>query len=158
MKLTDFLSENAICADLKSTSKSEIITELVDVLISSGTVEKKYKKKIVEVLLAREALGSTAVGQGIAIPHAKCDCATELVGCLGISKAGVDFDSLDGEPAHIFFMLVAPIDSAGPHLKALAKISKMLKDKYMRDSIRAIDDAGNILKIIQQEDERLSNS
>jgi len=102
----------------------------------------------------REALGSTAIGQGIAIPHAKSDSVGKLVAAFGLSNKGVDFDSLDGEPAYIFFLLVAPQDSAGPHLKALARISRLLKDKYFRDTLRACEDDKAIIKVITQEDEK----
>lgn len=156
MKISDYLCTDAISADLKSVTKPDVIDELVSLLIDSGKIEKKHKKKVLEVLMAREALGSTAIGQGIAIPHGKCDCVDELVGCLAISKTGINFDSLDGEPAHIFFLLVAPVDSAGPHLKALARISRLLKDKFVRDSLRAVENEKQILKIVQQEDGRLS--
>lgn len=125
-------------------------------LIDAGAVEKKYKNKVLEVLIAREALGSTAIGQGIAIPHAKSDCVKKMVGCLGVSKSGINFDSLDGEPAHIFFLLIAPADSAGPHLKALARISRLLKDKFIRESLKSVKDEKVLLQIVQQEDIRLS--
>ena len=156
MKIMDFLVPKAVSVSLTSTSKKEVIEELLGLLINAGAVEKKHKNKVLEVLMAREALGSTAIGQGIAIPHGKCDCVKKLVGCLGISRAGIDFDSLDGEPAYIFFLLVAPIDSAGPHLKALAKISRLLKDKYIRESFTSVKDERSMLHIIQQEDGRLS--
>ncbi|HBR15150.1 MAG TPA: PTS fructose transporter subunit IIA [Candidatus Omnitrophica bacterium] len=156
MKISDFLSAKAVSANLMSTTKADVISELVDLLVNAGSIDKKHKKKTLEILMAREALGSTAIGQGIAIPHGKCDCVQKLVGCLGISKSGINFDSLDGEPAYIFFLLVAPIDSAGPHLKALARISRLLKDKYIRESFKAVTDEKGILKIIQQEDGRLS--
>ncbi len=156
MKTTDFLCPKAISADLKGSKKEDVISELVDLFISSGEIDKKHKKKIVETLMAREALGSTAIGQGIAIPHGKCECVKKLIGCLGVSKKGINFDSLDGEPAHIFFLLVAPVDSAGPHLKALARISRLLKDKFIRDSLKSVTDEKMILKIVQQEDVRLS--
>ena len=81
----------------------------------------------------------------------------KLVGCLGVSKQGVDFDSLDGEPAYIFFLLMAPNDSAGPHLKALARISRLLKDKFVRDALKSAKDEKMILKIIEQENARLSS-
>ena len=154
MKITDFLSKDAISADLKGTNKEEIIKELVDLLVNSREVDKKYKNKLVEILLAREALGSTAIGQGIGIPHGKSDCVNKLVGAFGLSQKGVDFDSLDGEPVYTFFLLVAPVDSAGPHLKALARISRILKDKYFRDSLKAAKDDKTIIRIITQEDER----
>lgn len=156
MKITDLIGPKAVCADLKGKSKEEVIKELVDILINTSGLEKKHKNKAFEVLMAREALGSTAIGQGIAIPHGKCDCVKKLVGCIGISKEGINFDSLDGEPAHIFFLLLAPVDSAGPHLKALARISRLLKDKFIRDSLRSVENEKLMLKIIQQEDARLS--
>lgn len=156
MKISDFLVPKAVSANLESKSKKEVIEELVGLLMETGAIERRHKNKVMEVLMAREALGSTAIGQGIAIPHGKCDCVKKLVGCLGISKSGIDFDSLDGEPAYIFFLLVAPIDSAGPHLKALARISKLLKDKYIRESLKSVKDEKSMLQIIQQEDNRLS--
>ncbi|OGX39484.1 MAG: hypothetical protein A3G91_03555 [Omnitrophica WOR_2 bacterium RIFCSPLOWO2_12_FULL_50_9] len=156
MRIGDFLCSKAVSSDLRNTTKKEVIEELVGLLINAGAVEKKHRNKVLEVLMAREALGSTAIGQGIAIPHGKCDCVKKLVGCLGISKSGINFDSLDGEPAYIFFLLLAPIDSAGPHLKALARISRLLKDKYIRDGLKSVKDEKSMLQIIQQEDVRLS--
>ena len=156
MKITDFLTVKAVSADLKSDAKEDVISELVDLLIDAGSIEKKHKAKIVEVLMAREALGSTAIGQGIAIPHGKSDCVKKIVGCLGVSKSGINFDSLDGEPSYIFFLLVAPVDSAGPHLKALARISRLLKDKYIRESLKSVSNEKAMIKIVQQEDGRLS--
>ncbi len=156
MKTNEFLLPKAISADLKGETKEDVISELLDLIINAGSIDKKHKSKIFEVIMAREALGSTAIGQGIAIPHGKSECAKALVGCLAVSKKGVDFDSLDGEPAQIFFLLVAPMDSAGPHLKALARISRLLKDKFIRDSLKAAKDEKAILKIVQQEDGRLA--
>jgi len=154
MQIMDFLSKKAIVLDLKSVKKEEVIKELVDALITAGEIEKRHKTKLIDALMARESLGSTAIGQGIAIPHAKCDCVENLLGAFGLSRKGVDFDSLDGEPAHIFFLLVAPQDSAGPHLKALARISRLLKDKYFRDSLRSSGDEKSVIKIITEEDEK----
>jgi PTS system nitrogen regulatory IIA component len=154
MKIMDFLSKRAIIPDIKSTKKEEVIKELVDALINAGDIEKRNRNKLIDSLMVREALGSTAIGQGVAIPHAKSDSVDKLVAAFGISKRGVDFDSLDGEPAYIFFLLVAPQDSAGPHLKALARISRLLKDKYFRDNLRACVDDKSIVKIISQEDEK----
>ena len=154
MQIMDFLSKKAILTDIKATRKEDVIKEMVDLLIESGDVEKRNRNKLIDALMSREALGSTAIGQGIAIPHAKCDCVDKLVASFGLSKKGVDFDSLDGEPADIFFLLVAPQDSAGPHLKALARISRLLKDKYFRDTLRACEDDKAVIKIIAQEDEK----
>ena len=156
MKIKDFLCLDAISSDLKAKNKEELIDELVALLVSSGAIEKKFKSKVVEVIMAREALGSTAIGQGIAIPHGKTDSVSQLVAGLGVSKKGVSFDSLDGEPAYIFFILIAPQDSAGPHLKALARVSRLLKDKYFRDSLKSAKDHKDIIELVSQEDARNS--
>jgi nitrogen PTS system EIIA component len=154
MQIMDFLSKKAIVIDIKSSKKEDVIKELVDALINSGDIEKRSRNKLIEALMARESLGSTAIGQGIAIPHAKSDCVEKLIGAFGLSKKGVDFDSLDGELAYIFFLLVAPQDSAGPHLKALARISRLLKDRYFRDTLRSCADEKSVVKIISEEDEK----
>jgi PTS system nitrogen regulatory IIA component len=154
MQISGFLSKKAIVTDIKSIKKEDVLKELVDALINAGEIEKRYRNKLIDALMAREALGSTAIGQGIAIPHAKSDCVEKLIAAFGLSKKGVDFDSLDGEPAYIFFLLVAPQDAAGPHLKALARISRLLKDKYFRDTLRACTDEKSVIKVITQEDEK----
>ena len=154
MKIMDFLSKKAIGADIKSTKKEDVIRELVDLLIASEEIDKKYRNKLIEQLMAREALGSTAIGQGVGIPHTKSECVNKLIASFGLSQNGVAFDSLDGEKVYIFFLLIAPIDSAGPHLKALARISRLLKDKYFRDSLKECKDEKSILKVIVQEDEK----
>ncbi|MBI5872626.1 MAG: PTS sugar transporter subunit IIA [Candidatus Omnitrophica bacterium] len=154
MKIMDFLTEDAATVDLKSVNKNDAIKELVDLLIGAGEVDKKDKAKVVELLMAREALGSTAIGHNVGIPHAKTDCVKDLIGAFGLSKKGVDFDSLDGEPVYIFFLLLAPQDSAGPHLKALARISRLIKDKYFRDILRQSKDKKDVVRIIEAEDEK----
>ena len=155
MKIAEFLCKDAVTTELKSTTKADVISELVALLVDAGAIEKKHKTKIIESLMAREALGSTAIGQGIAIPHAKSDAVSKLVSTLAVSKKGISFDSLDGEPAYIFFLLVAPADSAGPHLKALARVSRLLKDKFLRDSLKSAKAAKDILELVAQEDSRI---
>ena len=156
MKILDFLCSEAVVADLKATSKKELVEEMVAAMVDAGAFEKKNKVKIVDVLMARESLGSTAIGQGIAIPHGKTDCVSKLVAGLGVSKKGIDFDALDGEPAYIFFLLAAPVDSAGPHLKALARVSRLLKDKYFRESLRSAKDNKEILDLVSREDAQIN--
>ena len=150
MKIMDFLNTEAVSADLKSTTKKEVVKELVGLL--AGADKIKNKDALVKILMARETLGSTGIGQGIGIPHGKSPHIKELTAAFGLSKQGVDFESLDGEPTHIFFLLVAPEQSAGPHLKALAKISRLLKDKYVRDALLKAPDEKEIIKIIKSED------
>jgi PTS system nitrogen regulatory IIA component len=151
MRILDFLDEKAVSADLQSTDKETIIQEMVDLLVESNQIKKP--NEMIKILLERESLGSTGIGQGIAIPHGKSSDVSKMVGAIGISKKGVDFEALDGEPVYIFFLLLAPADSAGPHLKALARISRLLKDKYFRDSLKNAPHKEELLKIIKREDQ-----
>jgi fructose-specific phosphotransferase system IIA component len=154
MKIMDFLNTKAISADLKATTKKAIIEELLELLITAGAIPAKNKDKLVKVLMGREALGSTGIGSGVAIPHGKSADVKEMFASFGISRTGVNFDSLDGEPVYIFFLLIAPEEFAGPHLKALARISRLLKDKYFRDTLKQAKDEKTILKAIMQEDQK----
>jgi len=154
VKITDFLREKAISVDLQARNKEGVIRELVQLLVKAGEIKPVDEEKIVPVLLAREALGSTGIGQGVGIPHGKSNVVRQLVGAFGVSRRGVNFDSLDGETAQIFFLLLAPEDSAGPHLKALARISRLLKDRYFRDSLKEAKEEKQVVRIIQQEDQK----
>jgi len=152
MKIMDFLNPKAISVDLKSRDKQGAIRELTDLLAAAGDI--KNKEELVRILMDRETLGSTGIGQGIGIPHGKSPRVKKLVAAFGVSKKGVDFESLDGEPAYIFFLLVAREESAGPHLKALARISRLLKDKYIREALKNAADTKAILKIVKEEDSK----
>lgn len=154
MKITEFLKERAINVNLTAQDKEGVIRELVRGLVKAGEIKPSDEEKLIPILLAREALGSTGIGQGVGIPHGKSNCVKELVAAFGLSRRGINFDSLDGEPVHLFFLLVAPEDSAGPHLKALARISRLLKDRFFRESLRESKDEKQILRIIQQEDQK----
>lgn len=153
MKIVDFLNPRAISINLKATDKKGVISELAELLVKVREV--KDKDGMVKALLDREALGSTGIGQGIAIPHAKLDSVRELVAAFGLSRKGISFDALDGEPVHIFFLLVAPINSAGPHLKALARICRLLKDRFFRQLLMDARDEKEILRIIREEDQKI---
>ena len=154
MKLMEFLNKKAVSVDLKSRDKKGIINEMVDLIMRTGEVKPKDKDAVVKILLDREMLGSTGIGQEIGIPHGKSKLIRRLIGAVGISKKGIDFDSLDGEPAHIFFLLLAPQESAGPHLKALARISRLLKDKFFRDLLRNSTSDKELLTTISREDQK----
>ena len=154
MKITEFLDVKGIHLDLRATEKQEILKELVDVLAEVKDIGDK--KVILKALLERESLGSTGIGQGIAIPHGKTDKVKELISVLAISKQGVNFEALDGEPVYIFFLLVAPKDAAGPHLKALAQISRMLRDTYFCDLLRRCESTEQIYDLIRKEENRKS--
>jgi PTS system nitrogen regulatory IIA component len=150
MKIMDFLSPDAVIVDLKATDKKGAIIELVDKLKETKGVAKT--DEIVDVVLEREKLGSTGIGQGVAIPHGKTDVINEQVGVLGISRKGIEFNSLDGEAVNIIFLLVGPVEVAGQHLKALSRISRLFKDKFLRQAIKAAKEPQEIIKIITAED------
>ena len=152
MKITEFLVAEAITAGLKNTDKQSVIKEMVESLADSGQV--KDVKHTVDVLLEREKLGSTGIGQNIAVPHAKSEEIKNLMLAVGISEKGVDFDALDGDPVHIVFLVLAPVDATGMHLKLLARIARLLKDKIFRNSLRNCKSADEIYRTIKEEDER----
>ena len=151
MKVLEFLDPTSISLELKSTSKQDAVLELCELLKTNGKI--KDLSPVITALMDREKLGSTGIGQGVAIPHGKSDATTTLIGALGISRKGVQFDSLDGEPVYVIFMLVAPNDTSGQHLKALARVSRLLKDKFFRQAIKEAKTPADIAKIIREEDE-----
>src|ERR1700719_3534032 len=152
MKITDILSPDMVIADLKGTTKPEVLNELAKALTS------KYKEislaELTAVLAERERLGSTAIGDGIAIPHGKLRGVTKIIGAFGRHVQGVDFDSLDGGPSQLFFVLVAPEDSASLHLKALARVSRLLKESSFRERLLAAKDADELYSLIKEEDNK----
>jgi len=154
MKITELLDRNAISPDIKAETKEEALAELVELLVSAGHVKKADKSEILSRLNDREILGSTGIGKGVAIPHAKCSNLRKMTAAFGISKIGLDFRSLDGEPTYIFFLLLAPGETPGPHLKALARISRLLDDKFIRERLRLAGDSQKILHIIKEEEQK----
>jgi len=152
MKIVDFIREELILPELRSSEKLDVLSELAGHLAARH--EGVAKDELVKVLVERERLASTAIGEGIAIPHGKLDTIGKLVACVGRAKEGVDFDSMDGRPTHLFFVLVAPENSTGVHLKALARISRLFKDGEFRTRLMAAGDAREMYKIIADEDSK----
>jgi PTS system nitrogen regulatory IIA component len=150
VNICDMLEKDFVIADLKSKTKKEALAELADVFLRNDT--DIDRESMIEVLMEREKLGSTGIGDGIAIPHGKLAGLERLVVSFGRSKGGVDFDSLDGAPVHIFFLLMAPENSAGQHLKTLAKISRMLKDVSFRESLVNAESSQEIYDLILEKD------
>jgi len=150
MNIKDMLKKEFIIEDLKSRTKKEVLVELADVFLRDDI--DIDRSAVIEVLLEREKLGSTGIGDGIAIPHGKLAGLENLVVSFGRSVSGVDFDSMDGRPVHIFFLLLAPEDSAGLHLKALARISRMLKDVSLRESLIKAETSEDIYNLIVEKD------
>jgi PTS system nitrogen regulatory IIA component len=153
MKLADFVREDLVLADLKATEKDAVIDEIA-ALIAARTPALEAAA-VARILKDREQLASTAVGDGVAIPHGKLEAAGELQACVARSVAGVDFASHDGKPTHLFVVLVAPENSTGVHLKALARISRLFKDADVRARLLDAPDAHAMYVALMDEDARV---
>ncbi|MBI4619096.1 MAG: PTS sugar transporter subunit IIA [Desulfobacterales bacterium] len=151
MKIADILSGDLIIPELTSKNKKEVLAELVSVIVKQNKLINK--EELIEVLLEREKLGSTGIGDGIAIPHGKLKNIDAMLASFGKSIDGVDFDSMDGKPTHLFFLLVAPENSAGIHLKALARISRLLKDSSFKQDLMEAKLKDDLFKTIIERDE-----
>ena len=150
MRIQDIVSPEAIVDDLRADSKEGVLRELSEVI--AKIVPKLSADSLTAILMERESLGSTGIGDGVAIPHGKVGGIEHLVAAFGRSRNGVLFQSLDGKPAHLFFLIVAPEYSAGMHLKALARISRLLKDERFRRSLLDAEDADELRRILREED------
>ena len=138
MKFADFVIADAMKAELTAEDKEGVIHEMVQALLDAGKIKEGELDSIVKAVLKREELGSTGIGRGVAVPHTKHPSVDRLVGTVAVSHEGVDFDSLDGEKVHLFFLLVSPPDRPGDHLRALENISRRLRDdtfcKFLKQS------------------------
>ncbi len=150
MKITDILVREASVLDLVSTAKNDLLAELAGALASAEP--RLDAENLLRVLREREALQSTGIGEGVAIPHGKIAGLDRLVATFARSAAGVDFDSIDGQPTQLFFLLVVPEQSGGQHLKALARISRFFRDASFRDKLLGADDLDEIFRAIEEED------
>lgn len=153
MKIVELLDAQAIVADMHAAGKAEALEELAATM--TGLHPRLNRGELMQVLQERERLGSTGIGDGIAIPHGKLRDLDRLMICFGRHRQGVDFDAMDGRPTQLFFLLVAPEDAAGVHLKALARISKLLRNEEVRSRLLAAADAEALYRIIAEEDEKL---
>ena len=147
MNLLDILSPESTIVDLKGESKEDIIAELVNSLAVGDAITDR--DQVLQAVLDREKIMSTGIGDGIAIPHGKSAAATELVAAMGTQRHGVDFDALDGEPAFVFFLLVSPANVSGPHIKALARISRLLKNDAFKKKLIQANSAEDIIATIE---------
>ncbi|MFN6149991.1 MAG: PTS sugar transporter subunit IIA [Planctomyces sp.] len=143
MKLTEFVIKEAILPTLKATSKEAVIREMVASLKASGTISAEHEEAVIAAILKREELGSTGIGNGVAVPHTKHASVEKLSATVAISQAGVDFASLDGEDVFILFMVVSPPDRPVDHLRGLENISRHLRSpdfcKFLRQSSNTVD-------------------
>jgi PTS system nitrogen regulatory IIA component len=150
MKILDVLTPEAILPDLQARDKKGALEELVAPVAQQAGVSPE---EMVRVLMDRERLGSTGIGEGIGIPHGKMKHLESLHLGVGLSRRGIDFESIDGKPAHIFFLLVTPENSTGLHLKVLARISRILKNEPFREKLLEAADRDEIYESIRKEDE-----
>ena len=150
MSLLDILSVKSAIVGLKGQSKDDIIEELVASLEVGASITDR--DKVLQAVLEREKIMSTGIGDGIAIPHGKSDAVVELAAALSIHQRGVDFEALDGEPTFVFFLLVSPASISGPHIKALARISRMLKNDSFKKKLIEAGSAEQIIKAIGEEE------
>ncbi len=150
MKILEVLDKEAILVELKSDDKKGVLEELV---APAARIAGVNHEEVMRVLLERERLGSTGIGGGIGIPHGKLKSLKSLVLAFGLSRKGVDFESMDGKPTHIFFLLVTPENSTGLHLKLLARISRILKNDLFKQKLLGAADSDEIISIIKEEDD-----
>jgi len=151
MKILDILAKDSIIPDLKGRTKKQVLEELIDALLKNKS--HLDHDRLMAVLLERERLGSTGIGDGIAIPHGKMRDLDQLALSFGRSTQGVDFESMDGKPVHLFFLLVAPENCAGIHLRALAKIARLLKNGTVRKKLANVKSREEVYSVIQLQDE-----
>ena len=152
MRILDFLRADGIICPLRASSKKDVLEELIEPICAAHP--SLDRQRLLNTLLERESLGSTGIGGGVAIPHGKFEGLDSLVASFGKSPKGVDFQSLDNKPAFIFFLLIAPKNSAADHLKALARVSRLLKDDLLLKDLQKVDNPRDIFRILEDFDFR----
>ena len=152
MRFADFIQVGAIKADLAADDKEGVIRELVESLVNSGALQGEDLDGILKAIMKREELGSTGIGKGIAVPHTKHPSVSKLVGTVGVSADGVDFNSLDGEKVHLLFLLISPPDRPGDHLRALENISRQLRDDSFCRFLKQSRSGADIQQLLDEAD------
>lgn len=152
MKFSDFVSDKSIQDDLKSDDKEGVIRELVDTLVAAGEIKTNNRNKIVREIINREKLGTTAIGGGRAVPHAKHPAVRRTSGAVGLSRGGVDFESLDGAPVKVFFLIVSPPDRSQMHLQTLEKITYHLREENFCSFLAQAQSAADIQLVLREAD------
>jgi len=152
MRLGDFILEESITGELRATKKPDALAEIIRAFVAAGCLEPDAADSVLEALLRREEIGSTAIGHGVAIPHAKHTAVRRLIGAYAHSSAGVDFDASDGAPVQSIFLLLWPEGVIGPHLEAIAQISRLLKRSHFLDRLKATSDKAEIVELFTEAD------
>lgn len=154
MKFSDFVCRDAVKSDITAEDKPGVIRELVKALVDAGNIVAGEAEGVVKAILKREDLGSTGIGNGVAVPHTKHPGVTRLLGTVGVCDQGVDFDSLDGEKVHLFFLLVSPPDRPGDHLRALENISRQLREDTFCRFLKKCRSPEEILTLLDEADSK----
>ncbi len=154
MKLTDFVVQKAIIPELKASTKEDVIREMVASLKKVGSIKAEDEEAVVAAILKREELGSTGIGNGVAVPHTKHPSAEELVATVAVSRDGVDFSSLDGEDVFILFLLISPPDRPGDHLRGLENISRHLRGQDFCNFLKQSTTAKDVWELLSEADSR----
>ena len=152
MKFADFIRVQAIKADLVAEDKDGAIRELVAGLVDSKDIAEGEQESIIKAIMKREELGSTGIGRGVAVPHTKHPSVARLIGTVGVSVEGVDFNSLDGEKVQLFFLLISPPDRPGDHLRALENISRQLRDDTFCRFLKQAKTAEDVQQLLEEAD------
>jgi nitrogen PTS system EIIA component len=152
MKIDEILKKESVIANIAGKNKLDVIKEMTECLKQNNTI--KNDQDIYETLMEREKLGSTGIGENVAIPHGKSDELTQIITVFARSLSGIDFESLDQKPVHFVCMVIAPAHSTGQHLKALAKISRLFKNQTLREGILKAEDSNAIYSILLEEDSK----
>ena len=152
MRMSDFVVRDAIIPALTAVNKEGVIREMVESLRAAGQFRGADLEDIIRAILKRELLGSTGIGRGVAIPHTKHPSVDRLIGTVGISRNGVPFESLDGEPVHVFVMLISPQERPGDHLRALENVSRCLRDDSFVRSLRQATTREEIIRLLERAD------
>jgi nitrogen PTS system EIIA component len=152
MRMSDFVVRDAIIPELPATNKEGVIREMVESLQAAGQFRGADLEDIIRAILKREFLGSTGIGRGVAIPHTKHNSVERLIGTVALSDKGIAFDSLDGEPVHVFVLLISPQDRPGDHLRALENVSRSLRDDSFVRSLRTAKTREEIIALLDRAD------
>ena len=153
MNLTELLDEQVILVNLEATNKRAVIEEMATALTTSEKITDQ--EAVLQAVLEREKIMSTGIGKGVAIPHGKCNAVNQLAGVLAIKKDGIDFQALDEQPVYLFFLLVSPTEVSGPHIRALAHISRLLRHDNLRKKLIDAETAQDVLNLISEEEKNM---
>jgi len=156
MRLSDVFRRNALIANLQARDKRGVLAEMLSRLCECGNFDKKQMDSVTKAVLKREELGSTGIGKGLAVPHAKHAAVVRVTGALGLSREGVDFDALDGQPVHAIFLVLSPSDAAEEHIEALRLITELMRDEDLCRFLKQSKNEKAMAELLQEADEKLA--